>query len=101
MKKTIKLTTILLLSGLVLSACSLPSLMGGENSRVPQGEAIPSGPVLIKGEFEYTNDFVVETYYVEHAVGLLDMTGFVLRDKEWEMPVEGPGAGIYGPGRGN
>ena len=49
---------------------------------------MPDGPVLITGDFEYTNDFVVETYYVEHAVGLLDMTGFVLRDKEWEMPVE-------------
>jgi C-terminal processing protease CtpA/Prc len=46
-------------------------------------------PVLITGSFEYSNDFVVETYYVEHAVGLLDMTGFVLRDKEWELPVEG------------
>ncbi len=48
----------------------------------------PEGPALIMGEFEYSNDFVVETYYVEHAVALLDMTGFVLRDKEWELPVE-------------
>ena len=46
-------------------------------------------PILITGEFEYTNEFVVETYYVEHAVSLLDMTGFVLRDQEWELPVEG------------
>ena len=45
-------------------------------------------PVLIVGEFEYTNEFAVEIYFVEHAVGLLDMTGFVLRDMEWELPVE-------------
>jgi len=88
MKKTIGVLTMTIIGGLLLSACSLPSILGGK-TRVPQGEAIPSGPVLIEGSFEYTNEFVVETYYVEHAVGLLDMTGFVLRDKEWEMPVEG------------
>ena len=46
-------------------------------------------PVLITGSFEYSNDFVVEIYYVEHAVGLIDLTGFVLRDMEWEVPVDG------------
>ncbi len=45
-------------------------------------------PVRVSGEFKYTNDFVTETYYVEQAVALADMTGFVLRDKEWETPVE-------------
>ena len=71
-----------------LSACSVADLLSVFNNDVAKGEAVPAGPVLITGEFEYTNDFVVETYYVEHAVALLDMTGFVLRDKEWEMPVE-------------
>ena len=46
-------------------------------------------PALITGSFEYSNDFVTEIYYVEHAVALLDLTGFVRRDKEWELPVEG------------
>jgi len=57
----------------------------------PGAEEEPAGetPVLITGEFEYTNEFVVETYYTDHAVGLLDMTGFVRRDYEWELPVEG------------
>jgi hypothetical protein len=45
--------------------------------------------VRITGDFTYTNEFVVETYYVEHAVGLLDMTGFVKRAKEWALPVDG------------
>jgi len=45
-------------------------------------------PVLLFGNFSYTNDIVLERYYVQHAVGLVDMTGFVLRDLEWELPVE-------------
>jgi C-terminal processing protease CtpA/Prc len=47
-----------------------------------------NAPVLLTGEFEYTNEIVLERYYVQHAVGLVDMTGFVLRDREWELPVE-------------
>lgn len=45
-------------------------------------------PVLLTGTFTYTNDFIT-TYYVEHAVALIDMYGFVTRDQEWELPVEG------------
>lgn len=45
-------------------------------------------PVLIIGKFEYTNDFYPEGYAYEHAVSLIDVTGFVLRDEEWEHPVE-------------
>jgi len=89
MKKTIAALMITIISGLLLNACSLPELLGGGTTRVPRGEAVPNWPVLIEGSFEYTNEFVVETYYRDHAVGLLDMTGFVLRDREWEMPVEG------------
>jgi hypothetical protein len=40
------------------------------------------GPVRITGTMKYTNEFVTETYYVEHAVMLTDMTGFVQRDQE-------------------
>lgn len=46
-------------------------------------------PEVIAGEFSYTNDFVVETYYVEHAVAVNDLTGFVRRDQEWQLPVNG------------
>ncbi len=45
-------------------------------------------PVLLTGTFTYTNDIISE-YYVEHAVALVDMYGFVTRDEEWEIPVEG------------
>ena len=76
---------LLFISSLVILAWWL---LPSKASRLPSGEAVPDGVALVTGKFEYTNDFVVETYYVEHAVGLLDMTGFVLRDKEWELPVE-------------
>jgi hypothetical protein len=84
-KRMLSFLAVAITAGFLLSACSVADLFSG-NKRV--GEAVPPGPVLITGGFEYTNDFVVETYYIEHAVGLLDMTGFVLRDQEWELPVE-------------
>ncbi len=52
-------------------------------------EAVPAstgGAVKITGSFTYTND-IITTYYVEHAVALVDMYGFVKRDREWEIPV--------------
>ena len=88
MKKThcLSFIALLTLGSLLLSACQISSTNAPE---IPSGDAVPEGPLVLTGEFEYTNDFVVETYYVEHAVALLDMTGFVLRDMEWELPVEG------------
>jgi len=79
---------ILFLFILSLTACTNIQNLFLRAGNLPSGEAVPEGPILLTGSFTYTNDFVVETYYEEHAVGLLDMTGFVLRDMEWEMPVE-------------
>ena len=47
-----------------------------------------TGPVEITGSFTYSNDFVVETYMVEQAVALADMTGFVRRDREYLTTTE-------------
>jgi len=87
-KRTLSLLAGTIIVGFLFSACSLVDLFLGDRDEELVGDAVPPGPVLITGGFEYTNDFVVETYYVAHAVSLLDMTGFVLRDKEWELPVE-------------
>jgi len=46
-------------------------------------------PVEIAGSFHYTNPFVIETYFVEQAVALNDMHGFVIRDQLWTLPVDG------------
>ncbi|HEX8992503.1 MAG TPA: hypothetical protein VF784_12560 [Anaerolineales bacterium] len=44
------------------------------------------GPTQVTGAFTYTND-IITAYYVENAVALVDMYGFVKRDKEWTIPV--------------
>jgi C-terminal processing protease CtpA/Prc len=46
-------------------------------------------PDEITGSFQYTNPFVVETYFVEQAVALNDMHGFVIRDQLWTLPIAG------------
>jgi C-terminal processing protease CtpA/Prc len=46
-------------------------------------------PAEITGSFQYTNPFVVETYYVEQAVALNDMHGFVIHDQLWTLPIAG------------
>jgi C-terminal processing protease CtpA/Prc len=48
---------------------------------------IPEEPHQINGTFSYTNSIVTD-YYVEHAVALVDMYGFVQRDPEWEIPID-------------
>jgi C-terminal processing protease CtpA/Prc len=90
MKKRISIIfTFSIFIAILAGACSVLKPRSTSSVKLPEGEAVPAGPVLITGGFEYSNDFVVETYYTDHAVALLDMTGFVLRDFEWELPVEG------------
>ncbi len=45
-------------------------------------------PNMITGFFTYSNEFYPEGYAEEHAVGLFDMTGFILRDDEFVVSVE-------------
>ncbi len=102
---------IMLLAAGVLAACSLPlpgaptppapsAAPSPEPTAQPRATATPLSsqelePAIINpaplttisGEFSYSNDFIF-TYYVQHAVALVDMYGFVTRDWEWELPVE-------------
>jgi C-terminal processing protease CtpA/Prc len=87
----------LMVFSLLLSACgprSTPEPTAAPNTPpAPAPTVLPTQntsdePALITGEFSYTNDFVTETYYVEHAMGLGDMTAFVKRDKEMETSIE-------------
>ena len=69
---------------LALVACGLFSRLGSS----PSLPSLNSGaPTEITGQFGYTND-IITTYYVENAVALVDMYGFVKRDKEWTIPVD-------------
>ncbi len=87
--KTAMLRILGLAVGLALTACSGGMAIRSEQaaSQTVQKVEATGGPAEISGTYSVTNDFVF-TYYVENAVALLDMHGFVLRDKEWELPVD-------------
>src|SRR3954447_26070266 len=39
-------------------------------------------PVKIQGSFIFSNNIIL-TYYIENAVAMMDMYGFVKRDRDW------------------
>ncbi|MBI9050937.1 MAG: hypothetical protein JEZ00_16060 [Anaerolineaceae bacterium] len=92
---------IALLSWILMVSCLSATNVGDKNTQIADPTKAPAieqviemdcdslsgGPLRVKGSMNYSNEFVTETYYVEHAVMLFDMTGFVLRDEEWEIPV--------------
>ena len=75
----------LLAATLVLGACAPTGTQTVE---------VKNQPHEITGTYEVTNDFVLATYYVENAVALTDMHGFVVRDLEWELPVDSQALGF-------
>ncbi len=77
-----KFLAVFVFISFILVSCNLTGL----KKATPQVVLPNTGPAFINGEFTYSND-IIETYYVEQAVALLDMTGYVLRDEEWELPV--------------
>lgn len=87
MKNSMKILCSLILCGFVLTACGpkanyVPSVEN--NSPIISGDV----PYKLTGSFKVTNGFVFESYFVENAVALVDMHGFVLRDPYWELPVD-------------
>jgi C-terminal processing protease CtpA/Prc len=79
----LKLFTLMMVLMLVLSAC-------GGSAETPTADVPDENagePVQVQGTYAVTND-IAFVYYVENAVGLLDMHGFVIRDEEWELPVD-------------
>jgi len=82
------LSAVLILT-LLFSACQGESAISSSTSNQTSNQPAAGGPVLLTGNFTYTNEFVVETYYVENAVAINDLTGFIKRDKLWELPING------------
>lgn len=72
--------SLLLFASLLLAACAQQLTQTQPPTAVQPHE--------ITGTYKVTNDFVLATYYVENAVALIDMHGFVIRDLEWELPVD-------------
>ncbi|MBK9600900.1 MAG: PDZ domain-containing protein [Anaerolineales bacterium] len=85
MKSTLfRIFGMLIMASLVLSACAPKAAPTAVDALLPAS----SQPYQLTGTYTVTNDFVLTTYYVENAVALIDMHGFVLRDLEWEIPVD-------------
>jgi C-terminal processing protease CtpA/Prc len=82
-----KLLPLLAALTLLLSACVRPVQTPAQ---LPALAVTPLAdqPYQVTGTFKVSNGFVVGTYFVEHAVALTDMHGFVIRDEEWELPVD-------------
>lgn len=89
----------LVVFGVLLAACrpagspTAPAAQPPAEATPGAGSAAPGGPVEIRGGFTYSND-VITRYFVEHAVALTDMYGFVIRDREWELPVDAQALGF-------
>ena len=88
---------ILIVFGLLLAACgpvtpiateAKPTVAAPQETETPAPPVVASGeqPTKIVGGFKATNN-VFAVYYEEHAVALIDMHGFVIRDEKWELPV--------------
>lgn len=77
-----RILLVIMVLSMALTACEL----NGISLPFPTGSAASAAPVSITGSFTYSND-IITTYYVEQAVALVDMYGFVKRDKEWKIPV--------------
>src|SRR3972149_3455229 len=93
MKKTTRLISFVIVLALASLACQFlsPANLPNATATVPAINApkvIGEQPFQITGSFTLTNDFVIAEYMYEHAAALVDMHGFVIRDKEWEIPVE-------------
>ncbi|MCX6079869.1 MAG: S41 family peptidase [Chloroflexi bacterium] len=96
-KKISLLLACLILFSIALSACGGPLTPVATQIR-PTAEIVTTKPAPtpvpvtvqqpyeIRGDFTYSNDLIT-TYYVEQSVALVDMYGFVKRDKEWLIPV--------------
>ncbi len=77
---------LLVLFAFIITACEPAKPV----ETTPPTISVPSisseEPYQITGTFDYTND-IITTYYVEHAVALVDMYAFITRDQEWEIPL--------------
>ena len=75
-----------LLAALLLSACSLSAPFAAEQpTPAPAGAPRPDGPAALAGTLSYSNDFNT-SYRARSAVALVDLHGFIARDRAWRIP---------------
>lgn len=72
---------------LILAGCTAKA-QSNPTAAATQPPTTGQEPYQLSGTFTVTNGFVFESYFVENAVALVDMHGFVVRDNYWELPVD-------------
>jgi C-terminal processing protease CtpA/Prc len=75
-----------LLVAFTLIACGVFTLPFQPTSSGAVSTPSANEPYQITGSFDYTNP-IINTYFVENAVALVDMYGFVTRNQDWKIPV--------------
>lgn len=63
-----------------------PGSRSTEEPTAAAPEIAADEPYQINGTFTYSNEIITD-YYVEDAVALVDMYGFVKRDEDWVIPL--------------
>jgi C-terminal processing protease CtpA/Prc len=92
--RSLQVLAFLLVLSIVLSGC-VPRKAPPTATPIPTVESKPvDQPYQVKGAYKVTNGFVLETYMIENMVALVDMHGFVIRDREWELPVDSQALGF-------
>jgi len=83
-----KVILFILAMSILLSACA--PRQGTATPVETDAVELPDAehPYQVIGTYSVTNGFVLETYIVENAVALVDIHGFVIRDHEWELPID-------------
>jgi C-terminal processing protease CtpA/Prc len=79
MRKIVQVCSLLVVVALLLTAC-------GRGTPAATETAAAEEPYLVTGSMDFTNAFI-NYIFEEHAVALVDMYAFVIRDEEWEIPV--------------
>src|SRR5512133_843816 len=67
---------------------TIPSAATPTTAPISAPKVVGEQPFQISGSFTLTNDFVISEYMYEHAAALVDMHGFVARDRDWVIPAE-------------
>jgi C-terminal processing protease CtpA/Prc len=74
------LATVLIGLALLLSACQITSPLDSSAADVLVAEQ----PIKLTGTLSYSNDLLT-AYHTRHAVALVDLHGFVIRDQSWPI----------------
>jgi C-terminal processing protease CtpA/Prc len=74
------LAAVLIGLALLLNACQIMSPLDPAPADVPAVEQ----PIKLTGTFSYSNDLLT-AYHTRHAVALVDLHGFVVRDPSWPI----------------